>query len=372
MIFMSETSASRPKTALIALIVVASLAALGIAVWLGLTSRSSANVHQTDSPAPLATAPALNSLRIGYSRLSISLPIFVAQEHGLFTKNGINAQLERYEDGQLVGQALVEGKIDVGGYLATPISFNGIQRTNRQLYFVTTQLEDQKHPISYLLRRKTPIGQQPVIARIADLKGKKIGIFPTLTYKRGLESILKVNGVNPDDVTIQQTEAQLQPQLLANGAVDALYTIMSPAIAAIGTGSGEVLAAGELAPSIFGEPFPFAQFLIAKTWADANADEAKRLVKALDEAILWIDAHPVEAKELYRTYLSPVHHQFIPLYPDPLYLTSADNRDEYYVRIAAKYLELGVISKPFDVTGLIYHGDPVAALVPAPGPVPGK
>jgi ABC-type nitrate/sulfonate/bicarbonate transport system substrate-binding protein len=368
---MSGTSASRPKTARVALIAVA-LAAIGIAVWLGLSSQTPASTSPSAAPAPTTTAPAPDSLRIGYSRLSISLPVFVAQEHGLFAKYGIAAQLERYENGQLVGQSLVEGKIDAGGYLTTPISFNGIQRTNRQLYFVTTQLEDHKHPVDYLLRRKTPSGQQPAIKTIADLKGKKIGIFPTLTYKRTIESILKINGINPDDVTIQQTEAQLQPQLLASGAVDALYTITSPGIAAIGTGAGEILASDELAPAIFGEPFPFAQFLIAKTWADAHADEAKRLVKALDEAILYINAHPSEAKELYRIYLSEVHHQFIPLYPDPLYLTSADNRDEYYVRIAAKYLELGVITKPFDVTGLIYHGDPVAAPAPATGPIPGK
>jgi ABC-type nitrate/sulfonate/bicarbonate transport system substrate-binding protein len=368
---MTDSPAARPRTALLAAIAASALAAIGIAAWFGRSARSDSDKSPAAGPPSAAVAAGADSLRIGYSHLSISLPVFVAQEQGLFAKHGIAAQLERYEDGQLVGQALVEGKIDVGGYLATPISFNGIQRTGRQLYFVTTQLEDQKHPVSYLLRRKTPAGQQPVIKVIADLKDKKIGIFPTLTYKRGIETILKINGINPDEVTIQQVEAQLQPQLLASGAVDALYTVTPPGIAAIGTGAGEILASGELAPAIFGEPCPFAQFLIAKSWADAHADEARRLVKALDEAILFINAHPSEAKELYRIYLSEVHHQFIPLYPDPLYLTSAENRDEYYVRIAAKYLQLGVITKPFDVTGLIYHGDPVAA-VPVPAAAPGK
>src|SRR5476649_2908425 len=71
---------------------------------------SSSTKHSAANLEP--AAPLGDSIRIGYSRLSISLPIFAAQELRLFQKNGVNPQLEMYENGQALGQALVEGKID--------------------------------------------------------------------------------------------------------------------------------------------------------------------------------------------------------------------------------------------------------------------
>jgi NitT/TauT family transport system substrate-binding protein len=335
------------------------LSSLLVLALTGLTGCDSGSTkHSAANAEPAASVG--ESFRFGYSRLGISLPIFAAQELGLFHKNGVNPQLEMYENGQAVGQALVEGKIDVGGYLATPISFNGILRTGRKMYFVTTQLEDQKHRVSYLLRRKTAPGAQPEIKSIADLRGKKVGIFPTLAYKATLETLLRKNGVNPAEVTIQQSDPQLQPQLLANGGVDALYTIDPAGTAVIATGAGELLDPNVVeAPLIFGEPFPFAQALISREWADANPALTRHIVKSLDEAIIYINGHPKEAKQFLRKYLSEVYWTQINLYPDPLYLTSADSRDETYIGIAMQYRKIGIIAQDIDLTGAIYHGDAV-------------
>jgi NitT/TauT family transport system substrate-binding protein len=298
-------------------------------------------------------------VRIGYSRLAISLPVFAAQELGLFQVNGVDVQLEQYDNGQLVGQAVLEGKIDIGGYLATAIGFNGVLRTGHRMYFVTAQLEDQQHRVSYLLRRKTPEGRQPEIRSVADLKGKRVGIFPTLAYKAILEALLRKSGVDPGSVTIQQTDAPLQPQLLASGGVDALFTIDPAGTAAISSGAGELVGAEVESPQLFGEPFIFASELISKEWADAHPDLARRVVKSLDEGAQYVNAHPKEAKAFLKKYLAPVYWPQINLYPDPLYLTSADAKDEFYARVASKYLEIGVIPKPIDLTGAVYHGDPV-------------
>jgi len=289
------------------------------------------------------------------------LPVFCAQELGLFRANGVDAQLEQYDNGQLVGQAVLEGKIDVGGYLATAISFNGVLRTGHPLYFVTAQLEDQKHRVSYLLRRKTLQGHQPEIRSVADLKGKRVGIFPTLTYKAILEALLRKDGVDPASVTIQQTDAPLQPQLLASGGVDALFTIDPAGTATIATGAGELVGDQVESPLLFGEPFVFASEVLSKEWADAHPDLAKRIVRSIDQGAQYANAHPREAKNFLRKYLAQVYASQIDLYPDPLYLPSADSRDEIYTRVADKYLEIGVIPKAIDLTGAVYHGDPVVA-----------
>jgi ABC-type nitrate/sulfonate/bicarbonate transport system substrate-binding protein len=313
--------------------------------------------------APATRAWAAEPVRIGYSRLRISLPVFAAQELGIFQKNGVDAQLEMYDNGQTLGQALVEGKIEVGGYLATPISFNGILRTGRKMYFVTTMLEDQQHRVSFLLRRKPASGSEPTIKSIADLKGKKVGIFPTFAYKATLEALLKTHGVDPADVTIQQTEPQLEPQLLASGGVDALYTIDPAATAAIASGAGELIESEVEAPQVFGQPFPFGTSLISKDWADANPELTRRIVRSLDEAIVYIDAHPREAKAFLRKYLSQVYQSQVDLYADALFLTSADSTEEMFTKIASEYRSIGIITRDIDLRGAIYQGDRISTSV---------
>lgn len=310
-------------------------------------------LEKTDSVSPA-------KVRIGYSRLRISLPVFAAQELGLFKKYGVDAQLEMYDTGQSLGQALVEGKVDVGGYLAYPISFNGMLRTGKKFYFVTTMIEDKNHRVSYLLRRKPASGKKAEIRSIKDLRGKKVGILPTIAYKATIEAMLKKSGIDPAEVTIQQTDPALQPQLLANGGVDALYTIDPAATAAIASGTAELLDSDIGAPQIFGEPFPFGHAMISKEWATANPELTSRIVQAIDEAIVYINSHPKEANKFLKPYLPAVYHPHIPLYPNALYLTSADSKDEIITRVAKQYREIGIINKDIDLTGAIYHGKKIA------------
>jgi ABC-type nitrate/sulfonate/bicarbonate transport system substrate-binding protein len=83
----------------------------------------------------------------------------------------------------------------------------------------------------------------------------------------------------------------------------------------------------------------------------------RRIVKSLDEAIVYINAHPKEAKKFLRKYLSEAYWAQIDLYPDPLYLTSADSRDEIYIGIATQYRRIGIIAQDIDLAGATYHGD---------------
>jgi ABC-type nitrate/sulfonate/bicarbonate transport system substrate-binding protein len=242
------------------------------------------------------------AVRVGYSRLRISLPVFVAKEKGIFAKHGIEAELEMYDTAQPLMQALVAGKVDVAGYTALPITFNGMLRSKKQLYFITTMVEDQSHRISFLLRPATPEGQ--AIKSPKDLKGKRIGILPTIAYKAWLQEILKANGLDPEtDVTIVQVAPEQTPQAIKSGGVDALFTNDPAATAAIRLGVAELVSQEVECPKYIMDPFPFGSFNVSKEWADANPDLFKKLVAALDEAAAFVNAHPEEAKACMAPYL---------------------------------------------------------------------
>jgi len=300
----------------------------------------------------------LTKVDIGYSRLRISLPVFVAQETGIFNKYGIDANLEMYETAQPLMQALVQGQVDVAGYTALPITYNGMLRSGKDLYFLSIMLEDENHRISYFLRPSTPDGDQPKINSISDLEGKVIGILPTIAYKAWLEAILKENGLVPgEDVVIQQVAPTLQAQALKSGGVDALFTNDPSATSAIKTGVAERFSEQVEVPAYLGSPFPFGSFNVSKEWADKNPETMSNIALALEEAIEYVNTNPAKAKEHMIPYLPDQFQPHVTSYPNAFYMTLDSSNENILQSVAEQYLEIGIIKAPLDLNGLVYESD---------------
>jgi len=287
---------------------------------------------------------------IGYSRLRISLPIFVAKEKGIFKKYGLNVKLKMYETAQPLMQALIEEKINIAGYTALPITFNGMLRSNKQLYFITTMIEDKNHRISYFLKKK----DDNFIKTIKDLKDKRVGILPTIAYKAWCETILKKNNLIPNkDVKIIQIAPNLQAQTLKNGGVDALFTNDPAATSAIQVGIAELISNNIEVPKYIKNPFPFGSFNISKKWADKNPEIFKKIVLSINEACKFINKNPNKSKEMMKPYLPEQFKKHVKYYPNAFYLTTQQSSQKMYNEIADIYLKMGIIKKPINLQNLI-------------------
>lgn len=296
----------------------------------------------------------LKEVEIGYSRLRISLPVFVAKEKGIFEKNGIDAKLTMFETAQPLMQALVAGKIDVGGYTALPITYNGMIRSKKELYFVTTMEEDSLHRISYLLRKKRENGQSAEIGSIEDLKGKTIGILPTSAYKAWISEILRANGVDPEkDVVIQQIAPPQQLQALKSGGVDALFTNDPAATTALVSGVAESINNFVEVPKYIMSPFPFGSFNVSKEWGDQNPELFLGIIKSLNEAIDYIESHQKDAKLSMQPYLPEQFKDDVLKYPDVEYDRTDESDDAVYIEIAKRYFQMGIISEEIRLEGLV-------------------
>ena len=311
-------------------------------------SNNREGTQPVGTPAP-TVSPTPATVVIGYSKLRISLPIFVAQEQNLFQRHGVSISLEPYETAQPMAQALVEGKVNVAGYTALPITYNAILRSNQSLYFATAMLEDQQHRISYLLRKK---GSD--IKTISDLRGKQIGILPTIAYKSWLQEILRANKVPLDSVVIQQLAPELQVSTLATGGVQALFTNDPMATAALVNGAGEFITDTVEMPKYLGEPFLFGSFNARKDWADTHPTEFAAIIAALDEAIGFVNQHPSEAKQAMRKYIPAQFGNQVALYPDAMYLASSKATRDMFQKEADAELKFGVIPKALDLNNLVY------------------
>jgi len=69
----------------------------------------------------LAAGSALGEekVKIGYLRLTLSFPTFVAAENGLFEQAGLKVELTPFESGTLIISALIAGRIDANCSSAT-------------------------------------------------------------------------------------------------------------------------------------------------------------------------------------------------------------------------------------------------------------
>lgn len=319
---------------------------LGVLLFMSLLFLSCKN-HSKSKQEPSSK---LEKLDIGYSRLRISLPIFVAKEKGFFEKNGIDANLVMFETAQPLMQAIVAGNVDVGGYTALPITYNGMLRSNKDLVFLTTMIEDDKHRISYLLKKKGNTS----IKSIKDFKGRTIGILPTIAYKAWIEDILIDNGLDPQkDVKIQQIAPAQQPQALNNGGVDILFTNDPAATSALELNIAENITSDVEVPKYVMDPFPFGSFNVTKEWAESNPELLLSLKKSLNDAIDWAEQNQNEAKQTMIPYLPQKFKAHVSKYPNIEYLRTDESDDAVYNKIADEYFKMGIIKTEIDLTNKV-------------------
>ncbi len=286
---------------------------------------------------------------IGYSALRISLPVFVAQEKGYFREEGLDVELIRFDTAQPLMNSLVAGNIQIGGYTALPITFNGMIRSNTKLYFISAMIEDQNHRISYLIIPKNSSKNYT----IKDLKGKRIGILPTIAYRVWLEQILKTNNIQPDEVKIVPINPALSPSALASNQVDALFTNDPAATTVIQKDIGRLISNEVEVPKYLGEPFIFGSFNIRKDFADSHPEITKKIIRALNKGIKFVNEHPKEAKEIMKKYVHPSQKLYVDFYPDALYLDTYEVNPDDFQNIADKYNTIGIINEHIDVKPLV-------------------
>jgi ABC-type nitrate/sulfonate/bicarbonate transport system substrate-binding protein len=259
---------------------------------------------------------------IGVSTLRISLPVFVAAEHGLFKKHGLTAELHRYETAQPLADELAAARLDAGGYVAFPILFAPGAPPPR-IRVLTAIVEDSDHPLSFLLVKKGS-----GLRGVAALRGRKIGILPTVAYRTWLEAILRHDGIAPNEVTIVPLAPAMEADALAGGGVDALFTGDPMATAALARGIAEIATDTPDVPRVLGEPFLFGTFAVTEDAAQKRRAEVLALRDALDEAIGMVAADPDVGRRAMVPYVREAERPFVDRYPAARYLRSSEVRTE--------------------------------------------
>lgn len=225
--------------------------------------------------APLPAA-ANDTVRESFpSRIGAFWPSYVADQTGLYDKNGLTVE-EIVTDPNVTVATLIGGSVEVSYADSTQLMLS----LEKGAPLVAVGLETDRNPYKLM--------SPGTIKTFADLKGKKIGVASAIdVYTYAVREILRKNGVDPDkDVEFIAGGGQNQRfGALVGGALQAgLFT--PPADAKLTEQGFTTLA---FVPDYFPNLTLSAES-VRRDWAQSHADVLRRFIKSQSDAVKWLYA----------------------------------------------------------------------------------
>jgi NitT/TauT family transport system substrate-binding protein len=221
--------------------------------------------------AVASSADAQQKVRLNWGAVSgVMSAIWVAQEEGLFKKYGLDLELIHIASTSRAIQSMLSGEIQY----TTADALNSIQAVGAGADVVMFCEGINRFVFSIMAR--------PEIKRLADLKGKKIGItrIGSSTHTAVQFAVNKA-GLAPTDVSLLQLGEvpNILTTLLA-GQIDAGALSPPTNSRAKKAGLFEVLNLGTDGPE-----YPSTVIASTKAYVKANPENTRRMVRALGEGL---------------------------------------------------------------------------------------
>jgi ABC-type nitrate/sulfonate/bicarbonate transport system substrate-binding protein len=261
--------------------------------------------------------PKLKTLRIAIVPGLPSLPIYIADDQKLFQKYGLKPKLENLgADFGAAVKGVAAGKYDLTSVASFLVYATEIQSPGT-FVVLSHDIDAAQYPCIYALVGNKDAG----IKSIADLTGKKLGIFPTPpTFENGSQlfegyarALIRSAGINPSDVEIVVPDLSGDPSqliaqqigALAQGHIHAYLTLEPIAAIAVTVGAGVYVDRSALTPSVL-EQIPMGAFIASRKRLKKRPKFVRRISCAIDEAIDYIRKHStpnVYARSMDAIYL---------------------------------------------------------------------
>jgi NitT/TauT family transport system substrate-binding protein len=151
-------------------------------------------------------------LRVSVTRMSVSAPLFYAQEHGLFKKAGLAVELREFELGKTSVEEMLAGKLDVAFAAVTPLVYKCME--GEQFRILGTV--GASTGLVALAARKD-FG----IQTLADVRGKRVGVVRQTSGEFFFDTLRVLNRIPRDSVHIENRSVQGLDAGMRDGTLDA-------------------------------------------------------------------------------------------------------------------------------------------------------
>jgi NitT/TauT family transport system substrate-binding protein len=294
--------------------------------------------------APQQTA---GTLKIAVLPIIDTLPMYVAQQEGLFAKQGVSVEFVPVASAPERDQLLAAGGADgtINETLAVML-FNKEKVQMQVVRYALRPTEDSGH---FFILASAKSG----IDAVDGLKGVEIGVSQGTVIEYVTERLLQADGFTSEEIkTIAVPKIPDRMALLASGELQA--GVMPDPLAALVVSQGGVIVADDSSHPEYG----FSVISFRKEVVDKNSEGIKSFLAAIEEATVLLNAEPAKYKNVLseqKLVPQPLMEAYrAPLFPAAGVPTEAEWND------ALNWLkEKGILT-----TGVSYDDSVNASLLP--------
>jgi NitT/TauT family transport system substrate-binding protein len=250
---------------------------------------------------------AQDAVKVGYLRLVMSLPTFVAAKEGFFSQEGLKVELVPFQSGTAIIDALVAGRIDANCGSATSGHWfaeqNVPDRYKIFLVYGPDSLGDNTFVV--VVRKESPIKD------LKGFNGKKVGHFPGATSRALAKAVIRTQ-LNPDGVTFAEIPPPNMVPALAAGQIDAFFTPEPLGMMAVSKGVGRYLRKSPTTALNMEKGYPGGAFSFSAKFLEKRTEVARSVKAAVEKAVDFIRRNEKDARyhlEKYTGLPQPVAMQ---------------------------------------------------------------
>ena len=156
----------------------------------------------------------MDSINFGAIPSGSAILIYIAQERGFFSDNGILVRVKDYPTGVETTAALIKGEVDIAWAAEFPLVHRAFSKERISIIASLSRFSDQ-----YLYGRK-----DRGIEKLWDLKGKTIGIPRNTIVEFYLARFLDLNGMDISDISLVNVLPPQSMEAITGGGIDGVVT----------------------------------------------------------------------------------------------------------------------------------------------------
>ncbi len=243
----------------------------------------------------LAQDKPLVPLRVGTLKIAAQTDAWVAQQRGMFAKNGIDAKLIMFNTGAESIPAMQGGAIDI----LLSIPGIGMIAMERGLDLVPVFQDEVAHAAPPDSASIQVVDGSP-IKTLADLRGKKIGVGGLSTQNTiAVKMLLDKAGVDPSAVSFSEVPFAAMANALKAGHVDAVVPV-DPFTTQLRLTGGRVISWNyvEAIPEQ-----PLGWWFTKGSFVKANPQVIDGFIKSMKESIDYLHADEGRARDEIAAYI---------------------------------------------------------------------
>jgi ABC-type nitrate/sulfonate/bicarbonate transport system substrate-binding protein len=245
-----------------------------------------------------------HAVTIAVSKTPLSTPFYVAKSINAFENTCADVKFDNVVGGQKAFAKVIAGEVDFGTSSDSVIAF---QSLNNQPFVTHAVFAQSDNDVKLITRTADNINST------LALKGKKIGVTKLTASEYFLSTLIAIDGLNIDDVSLMHYEPKQLIDGLINNEVDAIVPWEPFAF------QSNQLFSDKLAIHDTKNLNTLSFNLISLTSDIQRLEKAKCVLQGLNIAIDYIASHPKESKKIVMKELD-ISSEFINwVWPDYIF-----------------------------------------------------